>query len=106
MIYVSHIVNFAILYLRSDLNVDWIEILRNEMKRIFMNKLNEAINRHIPLKYPRKKGKTPLNSETVESIKRKHRAWTKYEGRSKNTWTMSLPFKSFVRNSKSLRYIL
>jgi hypothetical protein len=29
-----------------------------------------------------------------------------YEGHSKNTWTMSLSFKLFVRNSKSIHYIL
>jgi hypothetical protein len=31
---------------------------------------------------------------------------SKYEGHSKNTWTMSLPFKLFFRNSKLIHYIL
>ncbi|KAK3095343.1 hypothetical protein FSP39_013497 [Pinctada imbricata] len=49
-----------------------------EKEKFFMRHLNCAIEKHVPIKRVRKKGATPLGPEAVNSIRRKHRAWTTY----------------------------
>ena len=69
--------------IRKELDIDWGSLLQdkgtNDMLELFMNKLNYAINKHIPKsKSKNTKGNVPLSKETVKSIKRKHRMWERY----------------------------
>ena len=62
--------------MRKELDIDWESLLQNDdtntMLTKFMDKLNSAMNKHIPKSKPRNtKGNIPLSKEAILSIKEK-----------------------------------
>ncbi|CAG2232245.1 unnamed protein product [Mytilus edulis] len=76
--------------LRQDLNVNWEELLtdKNTEEKVsaFMDRLQIAMNNHIPKKKVSKKkfNKEPLSVEARRVIRKKHRAWEKYSNKRDN----------------------
>ncbi|CAG2210624.1 unnamed protein product [Mytilus edulis] len=76
--------------LRQDLNVNWEELLadKNTEEKVsaFMDRLQIAMNNHIPKKKISKKkyNKEPLSVEARRVIRKKHRAWEKYSNKRDN----------------------
>ena len=82
--------------MREELSINWENELGNNdvniMLQKFMDMANSATERYIPKSkpFPRITERTvPLCKNTVEAIKRKHRAWTRYiESRNENSYKL------------------
>lgn len=76
--------------MRRQLKLDWETLLRDQdtttMIDTFMTQLVKSMEECIPKrKLSNKKFKTPLSQEVRRSIKRKHRAWERYQSNRDNT---------------------
>ena len=78
--------------LRQELDIDWNAELDDkntcEMLHAFMNKFNQAVNKHVPKSKPKSiKNTMSVSKETLQSIRRKHRLWERYmEKQSKESY--------------------
>ena len=64
--------------LRQELDIDWNAELDDkntcEMLNAFMDKFNQAVNKHVPKRKPKRTNYTmSVSKETLQSIRRKHR---------------------------------
>ena len=95
--------------IRQDLNADWNTILEQHKGDIeslwstLKSKIKEAEKNHIPVKTynptsQRKRTQTPLDKETMQATKRKHRCWQRYiETRNQDK------YKDYTRQRNKVR---
>ena len=89
--------------MRHELKIDWKEVLGNSdvniMSQKFVERIISAKEKFIPRSRPfPRKGTVPLCKNTVEAIKRKHRAWTRFiESRNENSYKLYAKARNEVK---------
>ena len=91
--------------MKNLLDLDWISLLQphtndvNKQWDIFVTKFKEAESTCVPKYKPRPRNHTQIDRSTVDLVKQKHRAWTRYmETRDEDKYRNYIKLRNQVRN--------